>query len=158
MNIPENAVKVYKDTAWVWVGIIFLVVMLASLAWLWFAYSHDIWGYIWLGVAAVGLLLSIIYAIVRKRNTIVVCPDFLRIEHVQRRTKDYEWEDLGTIDIEWSNIKQFSKETFRWDYYYYIIVEPTKGMEYRFAVMDPTHLFLKRQLRKYHKQFRKSKK
>lgn len=69
MNIPENAVKVYKDTAWVWVGIIFLVVMLASWAWLWFAYSHDIWGYIWLGVAAVSLLLSIIYAIVRKRKT-----------------------------------------------------------------------------------------
>jgi len=158
MNIPKNAVKVYKDTAGVWVGIIFLVVMLASWAWVWFAYSLDIWGYILLGVAAVSSLLSIIYAIVRKRNTIVVCPVFLRIEHVQRRTKDYEWEDLGTIDIEWSNIKQFSEENLHWDYYYYIIVEPTKGMEYRFAVMDPTHLFLKRQLRKYHKQFRKSKK
>lgn len=157
MNIPENAVKVYKDTAWVWVGIILMVVMLALLAWFWFAYSHNIWGYIGIGLAAVSLLLSIIYAIVKKRNTIVVCPDFLRIEHVQRRTKDYEWEDLGTIDIEWSNIKQFSKETLC-EYYYYIIVEPTKGMEYRFAVMEPTHLFLKRQLRKYHKQYRKSKK
>ena len=157
MNIPENAVKVYKDTAWVWFGIQFLVVMEALFAWFLTSYSGTIWGYVIVGIGAVTLLQYIIYAIVRKRNTIVVCPDFLRIEHMQRRTKDYEWEDLGTIDIEWSNIKQFSEENLRWEYYYYIIVEPTKGMEYRFAVMEPTHLFLKRQLRKYHKQYRKSK-
>lgn len=103
MNIPKNAVKVYKDTAWVWGGIIFLAVMLASWAWFWFAYTHEIWGYVWLEVVAVGLLLTINYAIVKKN--IVVSPDYLRIEHAQRRTKDYEWEDLGTI----SNAKRIFK-------------------------------------------------
>ena len=157
MNIPENAVKVYKDTAWVWFGIIFLVVMEALYAWLLISYPCTILGYVIFGIGAVIVPLSIIHSIVKYRNTIVVCPDVLRIEHAQRQTKDYEWEDLGTVDIEWSNIKRFSKETRRWEFYYYIIVEPTEGREYRFAVMEPTQFFLIRQLKKYHKQYRKSK-
>lgn len=157
MNIPGNAVKVYKDTAWVWVGIIFLVIMEALLAWLWFAYTHETWGYVIIGAGTFIVLESVIYAIIKKKNNIVVCPDFLRIEHAQRLTKDYKWEDLGTVDIEWPNIKHFSKKTCRGDYYYYIIVEPTEGRKYRFAVMEPTQFFLIRQLRKFHKQYRKSK-
>ena len=157
MNIPENAVKVYKDTAWVWFGILFLVVMEALFAWLLISYPNTIWGYVIFGIGAVIVPLSIIHSIVKHRNTIVVCPDVLRIEHAQRQTKDNEWEDLGTVDIEWSNIKRFSKET-RWMQFesYYIVVEPTEGREYRFAVTEPTQ-FLIRQLKKYHKQYRKSK-
>ena len=158
MNIPENAVKVYKDTAWVWFGILFLVVMEALFAWLLISYPCTIGGYVIFGIGAVIVPLSIIHSIVKHRNTIVVCPDVLRIEHAQRLTKDYEWEDLGTVDLEWSNIKRFSKETRWMEYYYYIVVEPTEGREYRFAVMEPTQFFLIRQLRKYHKQYRKSKK
>ena len=157
MNIPGNAVKVYKDTTWVWVGILFLVVMEALFAWFLISYSSTIWGYVLIGAAAAIFPLSIIHSIVKHRNTIVVCHDVLRIEHAQRQTKDYEWEDLGTVDIEWSNIKRFSKETRWMEYYYYIAIEPTKGRVYRFAVMEPTQFSLIRQLRKYHKQYRKSK-
>ena len=156
MNIPENAVKVYKDTAWVWFCILFLVVMEALFAWFLTSYSSTIWEYVLIGAAAAIFPFSIIHSIVKYRNTIVVCPDVLRIEHAQRQTKDYEWEDLGTVDIEWSNIKQFSKETRWMEFYYYIVVEPTEGREYRFAVTEPTQ-FLIRQLKKYHKQYRKSK-
>ena len=158
MNIPENAVKVYKGTEWVWFGILFLVVMEALFAWFLISYPSTIWGYVIFGIGAVIVPLSIIHSIVKHRNTIVVCPDVLRIEHAQRQTKDYEWEDLGTVDIEWSNIKRFSKET-RWMQFesYYIVVEPTEGREYCFAVTEPTQ-FLIRQLKKYHKQYRKPKK
>ena len=158
MNIPGNAVKVYKDTTWVWVGILFLVVMEALFAWFLILYSSTIWGYVLIGAAAAIFPLSIIHSIVKHRNTIVVCHDVLRIEHAQRQTKDYEWEDLGTVDIEWSNIKRFSKETRWMKFYYHIVVEPTEGREYRFVVMEPTQFFLIRQLKKYHKQYRKSKK
>ena len=158
MNIPGNAVKVYKDTTWVWVGIFFLVVMEALFAWFLISYSSTIWGYVLIGAAAAIFPLSIIHSIVKHRNTIVVCHDVLRIEHAQRQTKDYEWEDLGTVDIEWSNIKRFSKETRWMKFYYHIVVEPTEGREYRFVVMEPTQFFLIRQLKKYHKQYRKSKK
>ena len=156
MNIPENAVKVYKETAWVWFGILFLVVMEALFAWFLISYPSTIWGYVIVGIGAVIVPLSIIHSIVKHRNTIVVCHDVLRIEHAQRQTKDYEWEDLGTVDIEWSNIKRFSKETRWMEFYYYIVVELTEGREYRFAVMEPTQFILIRQLRKYYKQYRKS--
>ena len=157
MNRPENAVKTYKSTEWVWFGILFLVVMEALFAWFLISYPSTIWGYVIFGIGAVIVPLSIIHSIVKHRNTIVVCPDVLRIEHAQRRTKDYEWEDLSTVDIEWSNIKRFSKETRWMEYYYYIAIEPTEGREYRFAVMEPTQFFLIRQLKKYHNQYRKSK-
>ena len=93
--------------------------MEALCAWLWIADTHTTWGYVWLGVAAVVFILSIVYAIMKRRNTIVVCSVFLRIEHVQRLTKDYKWEDLDTVDIEWSNIKHFSEKFLcRGDFYY----------------------------------------
>ena len=34
MDIRENAVKVYKDTAWVWFGVIFFTVMMAWVIYL----------------------------------------------------------------------------------------------------------------------------
>ncbi len=158
MEIPDNAIKVYKDNVWVWVGILSMVVMEALLVWLLFSGSLTTWIYVFFGAGAVICPLDIIFDIVKARNTIVVCPDFVRIERAQSLTKDYKWENIGTVDIEWSSIKQFSKESISRSYYYYLNLDTTNGRMYRFAVMEPTCLFLKRQLRMYHKQYRKPEK
>ena len=152
MDIRENAVKVYKDTAWVWFGVIFFTVMMAWVIYLLFTSDLDTWLYVVLGVSLV-MTTSYFFDIKKNRNTIVVYPDCLAVEHAQRTDKAFIWEDAETVEIPWSQIKRFSVEGIHWAYHYYMIVELQKGKSYRFAVFEPTKLFLKRQLKKYHKQY-----
>ena len=153
MDIRENAVKVYKDTAWVWFGVIFFTVMMAWVIYLLFTSDLDTWVYVVLGVSLV-MTTSYFFDIKKNRNTIVVYPDCLAVEHAQRTDKAFIWEDAGTVEIPWSQIKRFSVEGIHWAYHYYMIVELQKGKSYRFAVFEPTKFFLKRQLKKYHKQYK----
>ena len=156
MDIRENAVKVYKDTAWVWLGVIFFIAMIAWGIYLLFTSDLDTWVYVVLGVSLV-TTTTYFFDIKKNRNTIVVYPDCLAVEHAQRTDKAFIWEDAGTVEIPWSQIKRFSVEgihwAYHWAYHYYMIVELQKGKSYRFAVFEPTKLFLKRQLKKYHKQY-----
>ena len=153
MIIRENAVKVYKDTVWVWIGIIFFVAVLAFFIYLLFTGNYSIWGYVSFGVALI-LTSTYFFEIKKGRNTIVVYPDSLHIEHAQMINNDFLWENVGTVEIKWSQIKRISCEYLYKQYYYYVIIEPQKGKSYRFAAFEPTRLFLKRQLKEYHKQYK----
>ena len=153
MDIRENAVKVYKDTAWVWLGVIFFIAMMAWVVYLLFTSDLDTWLNVVLGVSLV-MTTTYFFDIKKNRNTIVVYPDCLAVEHAQRTDKAFIWEDAGTVEIPWSQIKRFSVEGIHWAYHYYMIVELQNGKSYRFAVFEPTKLFLKRQLKKYHKQYK----
>ena len=53
MDIRENAVKVYKDTAWVWFGVIFFIAMMAWVIYLLFTSDLDLWLYVVLSVALI---------------------------------------------------------------------------------------------------------
>ncbi len=152
MVIRDNAIKVYKDTAWVWLGVFFFIAMEATFIYLLFA-SNDIWLYV-VSVVAIILIMTYFFEIKRNRNTIVVYPNSLQIEHAQKMKDTFEWEDVGTVEIQWPQIKQFSVELKRGSYYYTILVEMQEGKNYRFAVFEPTKFFLKQQLKRYHKQYK----
>lgn len=154
MEIRDNAVKVYKDTAWVWFGVIFFIALEVWLIHVMLA-SDDIWLYLVIGVSLI-LFITYFFDIKKNRNTIVVYPDFLQIEHAQKLNDAFMGveEDIGTIEIQWPQIKRISSKSIRGAYHYYILIELQNGKCYRFAVFEPTKLFLKRQLKKYHEQYK----
>lgn len=153
MDIRENAVKVYKDTAWAWFGVIFFIAMMALVTYTLITSDIDTWLYVVLGVFLI-ILMTYFFDIKKNRNTIVVYPDCLEIEHAQRIDNAFANEDVGTVEIQWTQIKRFSVESIRGAYHYYMIIELQNGKRYRFAVFEPTLFFLKRQLKRYHKQYK----
>ena len=153
MDIRENAVKVYRDTALAWFCVIFLVSMLALVIYLVFTSDLSTWGYVVFGAAFIAIV-SYFFDIRKNRNTIVVYPESLQIEHAQRMKNDFEGEDVGTVEIEWSQIKRISRENVYRALYNRYIIELQKGKSYRFTVLEPSEFFLKRQLKKYHKQYK----
>lgn len=98
--------------------------------------------------------MSYFFEIRKNRNTIVVYPESLQIEHAQRMKNDFEGDDVGTVEIEWSEIKEFSREDTRFEIYNCYKIELQNGKSYRFTVLEPAEFFLKRQLKKYHKQYK----
>ena len=153
MDIRENAVKVYRDTALAWFCVIFLVSMLALVIYLVFTSDLSTWGYVVFGVAFIATV-SYFFDIRKNRNTIVVYPESLQIEHAQRMKNDFEGDDVGTVEIEWSEIKEFSSEYTRFEIYNCYKIELQNGKSYRFTVLEPAEFFLNRQLKKYHKQYK----
>ena len=153
MDIRENAVKVYRDTALAWFCVIFLVSMLTLVIYLVFTSNLSTWGYVVFGAAFIAIV-SYFFDIRKNRNTIVVYPESLQIEHAQRMKNDFEGEDVGTVEIEWSQIKRISRENDYRALYNRYIIELQKGKSYRFTVLEPSEFFLKRQLKKYHKQYK----
>ena len=97
MDIRENAVKVYRDTALAWFCVIFLVSMLALVIYLVFTSDLSTWGYVVFGVAFIATV-SYFFDIRKNRNTIVVYPESLQIEHAQRMKNDFEGDDVGIPD------------------------------------------------------------
>ena len=153
MDIRDNAVKVYKDTGWVWFEVIFLIAFQALFVYFIFTLDLDLWLYVVLSVA---LIISIthFFDIKKIRNTIAVYPDSLQIEHTQKMQDASVWKDVGTVEIQWSQIKRISVEGLYGATYYYMIIELQNGKSYRFTVIEPTRFFMKRQLKKYHKQYK----
>jgi hypothetical protein len=153
MDIRDNAVKVYKDTGWVWFEVIFLIAFQALFVYFMFTSDLDLWLYVVLSVA---LIISIthFFDIKKIRNTIAVYPDSLQIEHTQKMQDASVWKDVGTVEIQWSQIKRISVEGLYGATYYYMIIELQNGKSYRFTVIEPTRFYMKRQLKKYHKQYK----
>ena len=153
MDIRDNAVKVYKDTGWVWFEVIFLIAFQALFVYFIFTLDLDLWLYVVLSVA---LIISIthFFDIKKNRNTIAVYPDTLQIEHTQKMQDASVWKDVGTVEIQWSQIKRISVEGLYGATYYYMIIELQNGKSYRFTVIEPTRFYMKRQLKKYHKQYK----
>ena len=153
MDIRDNAVKVYKDTGWVWFEVIFLIAIQALFVYFMFTSDLDLWLYVVLSVA---LIISIthFFDIKKIRNTIAVYPDSLQIEHTQKMQDASVWKDVGTVEIQWSQIKRISVEGIYGATYYYMIIELQNGKSYRFTVIEPTRFYMKRQLKKYHKQYK----
>ena len=153
MDIRDNAVKVYKDTGWVWFEVIFLIAIQALFVYFMFTSDLDLWLYVVLSVA---LIISIthFFDIKKIRNTIAVYPDSLQIEHTQKMQDASVWKDVGTVEIQWSQIKRISVEGLYGATYYYMIIELQNGKSYRFTVIEPTRFYMKRQLKKYHKQYK----
>lgn len=118
-----------------------------------FTSDLDLWLYVVLSVA---LIISIthFFDIKKNRNTVVVYPDYLEIEHAQRIDNSFVWEDVGTVEIQWSQIKRISVEGIYRATYYYMIIELQNGKSYRFTVIEQTRFYMKRQLKKYHKQYK----
>ena len=106
-----------------------------------------------LGVALITFITHY-FDIKKIRNTVVVYPDYLEIEHAQRIDKTFVWEDVGTVEIQWSQIKRISVEGLYGAIYYYMIIELQNKKSYRFTVIELTRFFMKRQLKKYHKQYK----
>ena len=153
MDIRENAVKVYRDTALAWICVIFLVSMLTLVIYLVFTSNLSTWGYVVFGAAFIAIV-SYFFDIRKNRNTIVVYPESLQIEHAQKMKNDFTWEDVGTVEIEWSQTKRISRENDYGAIYNRYIIELQKGKSYRFTVLEPSEFFLKRQLKRYHKQYK----
>ena len=153
MDIRDNAVKVYKDTGWVWFEVIFLIAIQALFVYFMFTSDLDLWLYVVLSVA---LIISIthFFDIKKNRNTIAVYPDTLQIEHTQKMQDASVWKDVGTVEIQWSQIKRISVEGLYGATYYYMIIELQNGKSYRFTVIEQTRFYMKRQLKKYHKQYK----
>lgn len=153
MDIRDNAVKVYKDTGWVWFEVIFLIAFQALFVYFMFTLDLDLWLYVVLSVA---LIISIthFFDIKKNRNTIAVYPDTLQIEHTQKMQDASVWKDVGTVEIQWSQIKRISVEGIYRATYYYMIIELQNGKSYRFTVIEQTRFYMKRQLKKYHKQYK----
>ena len=153
MDIRDNAIKVYKDTGWVWFEVIFLIAFQALFVYFMFTSDLDLWLYVVLSVA---LIISIthFFDIKKNRNTIAVYPDTLQIEHTQKMQDASVWKDVGTVEIQWSLIKRISAEGIYGATYYYMIIELQNGKSYRFTVIEPTRFYMKRQLKKYHKQYK----
>ena len=153
MDIRDNAVKVYKDTGWVWFEVIFLIAFQALFVYFMFTSDLDLWLYVVLSVA---LIISIthFFDIKKIRNTIAVYPDSLQIEHTQKMQDASVWKDVGTVEIQWSQIKRISVEGLYGATYYYMIIELQNGKSYRFTVIEQTRFYMKRQLKKYHKQYK----
>ena len=153
MDIRDNAVKVYKDTGWVWFEVIFLIAIQALFVYFMFTSDLDLWLYVVLSVA---LIISIthFFDIKKNRNTIAVYPDTLQIEHTQKMQDASVWKDVGTVEIQWSQIKRISAEGIYGATYYYMIIELQNGKSYRFTVIEQTRFYMKRQLKKYHKQYK----
>ncbi len=153
MDIRDNAVKVYKDTGWVWFEVIFLIAIQALFVYFMFTSDLDLWLYVVLSVA---LIISIthFFDIKKNRNTIAVYPDTLQIEHTQKMQDASVWKDVGTVEIQWSQIKRISVEGIYGATYYYMIIELQNGKSYRFTVIEQTRFYMKRQLKKYHKQYK----
>lgn len=153
MDIRDNAVKVYKDTGWVWFEVIFLIAFQALFVYFIFTVDLDLWLYVVLSVA---LIISIthFFDIKKNRNTIAVYPDTLQIEHTQKMQDASVWKDVGTVEIQWSLIKRISAEGIYGATYYYMIIELQNKKSYRFTVIEPTGFYMKRQLKKYHKQYK----
>lgn len=127
----------------------FFIGMIALVIYLLFTSDYDTWLYVVLGVSLV-MTTTYFFDIKKNRNTIVVYPDCLAVEHAQK----IAGEDAGTVEIPWSQMKRFSVEGIRGAYHYYMIVELQNGKSYRFTVFEPTLFFLKRQFKKYHKQYK----
>ena len=153
MDIRDNAIKVYKDTGWVWFEVIFLIAFQALFVYFIFTLDLDLWLYVVLSVA---LIISIthVFDIKKNRNTIAVYPDTLQIEHTQKMQDASVWKDVGTVEIQWSQIKRISVEGIYGATYYYMIIELQNGKSYRFTVIEQTRFYMKRQLKKYHKQYK----
>ena len=153
MDIRDNAVKVYKDTGWVWFEVIFLIAIQALFVYFMFTLDLDLWLYVVLSVA---LIISIthFFDIKKNRNTIAVYPDTLQIEHTQKMQDASVWKDVGTVEIQWSQIKRISAEGIYGATYYYMIIELQNKKSYRFTVIEQTRFYMKRQLKKYHKQYK----
>ncbi len=153
MDIRDNAVKVYKDTGWVWFEVIFLIAFQALFVYFMFTLDLDLWLYVVLSVA---LIISIthFFDIKKNRNTIAVYPDTLQIEHTQKMQDASVWKDVGTVEIQWSQIKRISAEGIYGATYYYMIIELQNKKSYRFTVIEQTRFYMKRQLKKYHKQYK----
>ena len=153
MDIRDNAVKVYKDTGWVWFEVIFLIAIQALFVYFMFTSDLDLWLYVVLSVA---LIISIthFFDIKKNRNTIAVYPDTLQIEHTQKMQDASVWKDVGTVEIQWSQIKRISAEGIYGATYYYMIIELQNKKSYRFTVIEQTRFYMKRQLKKYHKQYK----
>lgn len=153
MDIKNNAIKVYKDTGWVWFEVIFLIAIQALFVYFMFTSDLDLWLYVVLSVA---LIISIthFFDIKKIRNTIAVYPDSLQIEHTQKMQDASVWKDVGTVEIQWSQIKRISVEGLYGATYYYMIIELQNGKSYRFTVIEQTRFYMKRQLKKYHKQYK----
>lgn len=118
-----------------------------------FTLDLDLWLYVVLSVA---LIISIthFFDIKKNRNTIAVYPDTLQIEHTQKMQDASVWKDVGTVEIQWSQIKRISAEGIYGATYYYMIIELQNKKSYRFTVIEPTGFYMKRQLKKYHKQYK----
>ncbi len=153
MDIRDNAVKVYKDTGWVWFEVIFLIAFQALFVYFIFTIDLDLWMYVVLSVA---LIISIthFFDIKKNRNTIAVYPNTLQIEHTQKMQDASVWKDVGTVEIQWSLIKRISAEGIYGATYYYMIIELQNKKSYRFTVIEQTRFYMKRQLKKYHKQYK----
>ncbi len=153
MDIRDNAIKVYKDTGWVWFEVIFLIAFQALFVYFMFTSDLDLWLYVVLSVA---LIISIthFFDIKKNRNTIAVYPDTLQIEHTQKMQDASVWKDVGTVEIQWSQIKRISAEGIYGATYYYMIIELQNKKSYRFTVIEQTRFYMKRQLKKYHKQYK----
>ena len=153
MDIRDNAIKVYKDTGWVWFEVIFLIAFQALFVYFIFTLDLDLWLYVVLSVA---LIISIthFFDIKKNRNTIAVYHDTLQIEHTQKMQDASVWKDVGTVEIQWSQIKRISVEGLYGATYYYMIIELQNGKSYRFTVIEQTRFYMKRQLKKYHKQYK----
>lgn len=153
MDIRDNAIKVYKDTGWVWFEVIFLIAIQALFVYFMFTSDLDLWMYVVLSVA---LIISIthFFDIKKIRNTIAVYPNTLQIEHTQKMQDASVWKDVGTVEIQWSQIKRISADGIYGAIYYYMIIELQNGKSYRFTVIEQTRFFMKRQLKKYHKQYK----
>lgn len=110
MDIRENAVKVYKDTAWVWFGVIFFIAMMALVVYLLFTSDLDTWLYVVLGVSLI-VDMTYFFDIKKNRNTIIVYPDCLAVEHAQRTDIASIWENIGTVEIPWSPVPSRSRHS-----------------------------------------------
>ena len=77
MDIRENAVKVYRDTALAWICVIFLVSMLTLVIYLVFTSNLSTWGYVVFGADFIAIV-SYFFDIRKNRNTIVVYPESLQ--------------------------------------------------------------------------------
>ena len=80
MDIRDNAVKVYKDTGWVWFEVIFLIAIQALFVYFMFTSDLDLWLYVVLSVALIIISITHFFDIKKNRNTVVVYPDYLEIE------------------------------------------------------------------------------
>ena len=154
MDIRDNAVKVYKDTGWVWFEVIFLIAIQALFVYFMFTSDLDLWLYVVLSVALIIISITHFFDIKKIRNTIAVYPDTLQIEHTQKMQDASVWKDVGTVEIQWSQIKRISVEGIYGATYYYMIIELQNGKSYRFTVIEQTRFYMKRQLKKYHKQYK----
>ena len=154
MDIRDNAIKVYKDTGWVWFEVIFLIAFQALFVYFMFTSDLDLWLYVVLSVALIIISITHFFDIKKNRNTVVVYPDYLEIENAQRIDNTFAWKDVGTVEIQWSQIKRISAEGIYGATYYYMIIELQNKKSYRFTVIEQTRFYMKRQLKKYHKQYK----